>query len=476
MKSFYITTTIPYVNSDPHIGHALEFVQADVVARYLRLGGFDVFYNTGTDEHGLNIYTAAKERGKDTKSYADEKSARFAELLKMLNIQYDNFIRTTDEHHKMAAQEFWNRCLATGDIYKKEYKIKYCMGCEMEKTESELVNGRCPLHPNKEIHTIEEENFFFRFSKYQKPLLDLYEQHPDLVLPESRMNEIKKFVQRGLDDFSISRLAKKMPWGIPVPGEQDHVMYVWFDALVNYISAVGWPNDMEKFNKWWPVVQVAGKDNLRQQSAIWQAMLMSAQLPPSRQIIIHGFLTNQGVKMSKTLGNVVDPFDIISRYGTDAVRYYLIRQVTPFEDSDFSEESFKFAYNASLANGLGNLVSRILKMSSDYFGSEPVGFSQEEWECWGEYRERLESFQFDRAANVIWSVIADLDAHIQNEQPFRVAKDNMDKAKEILRYLVGGLNQVALMLRPIMPVTAETILEHIAANKMPEQPLFMRKD
>lgn len=476
MKSFYITTTIPYVNSDPHVGHALEFVQADIIARYLRLNGFDVFFNTGTDEHGLNIYTTAKEKGKDTKAYCDEKAARFVELLKMLNINYDNFIRTTDAHHMMASQKFWETCMVKGDIYKKNYKIKYCVGCELEKTDSELVNGRCLLHTNKEIEIIEEENYFFKLSNYQKPLLDLYENNPGFVIPDSRMNEIRKFVERGLEDFSISRLAKKMPWGVPVPGDSDHVMYVWFDALVNYISAIGWPDDMEKFNKWWPVVQVAGKDNLRQQSAMWQAMLMSADLPPSKQIIIHGFLTNKGQKMSKTLGNVVDPFDITTRYGADAVRYYLARQVTPFEDSDFSEENFKFAYNANLANGLGNLVSRTLKMSSEYFGDEPVNFSEKELDSWHEYREHLEGFQFDRAMNVIWSVIADLDAHIQHEQPFKVAKENMDKAKEILRYLVGGLNQVALMLRPFMPQTAETILEHIKANKMPEQPLFLRKE
>lgn len=476
MKKFYITTTLPYVNSDPHVGHALEFVQADVVARYLRLNGFDVFFNTGTDEHGLNIYTVAKEKGKDTKAYADEKSTRFKELLKLLNVQYDNFIRTTDPHHIEAAQEFWKKCAEKGDIYKKNYKTKYCVGCELEKTDSELVNDRCPIHPNKEIETIEEENYFFKFSNYQKKLLDLYEQNPNFVIPESRMNEIRKFVERGLNDFSVSRLKRKMPWGIEVPGDDEHVMYVWFDALVNYVSAIGWPSDMEKFNSWWPVVQVAGKDNLRQQSAIWQSMLMSADLPPSKQVIIHGFLTNKGQKMSKTVGNVVDPYKVVEEYGTEVVRYYLTRQVMPFEDSDFSEESIKIAYNANLANGLGNLVSRVLKMSSEYFGEEPVNYSEEQWKCWEEYREYIETFQLEKAMNVIWSVITDLDVHVQNEQPFRVAKEDIEKAKKIVRHLVEGLNQVALMLRPFMPETADKILVHVKANKMPEQPLFLRKD
>ncbi|MBI5005046.1 MAG: methionine--tRNA ligase, partial [Candidatus Lloydbacteria bacterium] len=271
-----------------------------------------------------------------------------------------------DPGHKKAAQAFWKKCKANGDIYKKKYQGLYCVSDEIFLMEKDLVNGKCPHHQNQEPVMIEEENYFFAFSKYQKPLLELYEKHPDFVVPESRFNEIKKFVERGLEDFSISRLKAKMPWGVPVPEDDEHVMYVWFDALVNYISTIGWPDDTGTFEKWWPVVQIAGKDNLGHQAGRFQAMLLSAGLPPSKQIMIHGFITSGGEKMSKSVGNVVNPFDLIERYGTDAVRYYLLREISPFEDGDFTEEKFIEAYNANLANGLGNLVSRVMKMATSY--------------------------------------------------------------------------------------------------------------
>ena len=317
-KRLYLTTTLPYVNADPHIGFALEIVHADAYARYRRLSGDEVFFNTGTDEHGVKIYRQALAAKKDPQAFTDEYAAKFDRLKEGLNLSYDNFIRTTDPKHKAAAQEFWKRCEAAGDIYKKAYKIKYCVGCELEKTDSELVDGRCPIHPNLELEIIDEENYFFRFSKYAPFLLKLYEERSDFVLPDFRFNEIQKFVERGLEDFSISRLKEKMPWGVPVPGDDSQVMYVWFDALVNYISAIGWPSDEETFNSWWPVTQFAGKDQIRQQAAMWQAMLKSAGLSPSKQIIIHGFITSGGAKMSKSLGNVINPFSIVDEYGTDA--------------------------------------------------------------------------------------------------------------------------------------------------------------
>ncbi|MFC1721155.1 methionine--tRNA ligase, partial [Patescibacteria group bacterium] len=365
MKNFYLTTTLPYVNADPHIGFALEIVHADIIARYRRLLGEEVFFNFGTDEHGQKVYQEALKAGKTPQEYVDGYAAKFDELKKALNLSYNNFIRTTDPCHIAAAQEFWKKCDANGDIYKKQYKAKYCVGCELEKTDSELVDGCCPLHPGKELEIREEENYFFKFSKYQDKLLELYKSNPDFVLPDFRFNEIKRFVEGGLQDFSISRLKDKMPWGVPVPGDDEHVMYVWFDALVNYVSAIGWPDDMEKFEKWWPVVQVAGKDNLRQQSAMWQAMLMSVDLPTSKQVVIHGFVTSDGKKMSKSVGNVINPFDIVNEYGTDALRYYIAREFSPFEDSDITMEKFNVAYNANLANGIGNLASRIMKMAED---------------------------------------------------------------------------------------------------------------
>ncbi|HVY67898.1 MAG TPA: methionine--tRNA ligase, partial [Patescibacteria group bacterium] len=290
---FYITTTLPYVNAKPHMGHAQEFVYADVIARYQRgILGKDVIFNTGTDEHGQKIYDKAREEGKEPQAYADEYAAKFGGLKQALNLSYNRFIRTTDPHHVAAAQEFWRRCLKRGDIEKQNYRIKYCVGCELEKTDSDLdENGRCPLHPNLELEIREEENYFFKFSKYQQPLLELYQAHPDFVVPDFRFREIQEFVKRGLQDFSISRLAAKMPWGIPVPGDDKHVMYVWFDALINYISTLGWPEDSgertgpsaeqagsalstQRYSDFWPGIQIAGKDNLRQQSAMWQAMLM----------------------------------------------------------------------------------------------------------------------------------------------------------------------------------------------------------
>jgi methionyl-tRNA synthetase len=358
MKTYYITTTLPYVNADPHIGFALEIVQADALARYQRLLGRTVVFNTGTDEHGQKIWKNAQEAGLEPKAYCDGYAAKFDGLKAALELTYTNFVRTTDEHHIKAAQEFWKRCGANGDIYKKSYSIKYCVGCELEKTDSELVDGRCPIHPNRELESINEENYFFRWSKYQQKLLDLYEKQSDFVVPNERFNEIKSFVKGGLNDFSISRLKSKMPWGIEVPGDATQVMYVWFDALVNYISTIGWPDDLTKFEDAWPGVQVAGKDNLRQQTAMWQGMLASAGLPFSKQVFIHGFITAEGQKMSKSLGNVVNPYDLVAKYGSDATRYYLLGALPSGVDGDFSIKAFEETYGSKLANGIGNLAAR----------------------------------------------------------------------------------------------------------------------
>jgi len=279
-SKYYITTTLPYVNAKPHLGFALEIIQADVLARWRRTQGAEVFFNTGTDEHGAKIFEKAKEAGKTCQQYCDDSARPFLALKEKLDLSFDNFIRTTDEHHVAAAREFWKLCEKNGDIYKKTYKAKYCVGCELEITDSQLKDGKCPIHPNKEIEIIEEENYFFRFLKYQKPLLDFYEKNPEFVLPAGRFNEIKKFVAGGLQDFSISRVKEKMPWGIEVLGDASQVMYVWFDALVNYISCLDWPDNEKKFEEFWGnkenrnAIQVAGKDNLRQQAAMWQAMLI----------------------------------------------------------------------------------------------------------------------------------------------------------------------------------------------------------
>lgn len=469
----YLTTTLPYVNAAPHIGFALEIVQADVVARYRVLLGEEVLLNTGTDEHGLKIYRQALEEGKTPQAYADEYAAKFKQLPAALGLTDKlNFIRTTDPHHVAAAQEFWRQSLAKGDIYKKEYKVKYCVGCELEKTDSELVEGKCPIHPNLELELIEEENYFFRFSKYQTPLLELYDRQKDFVLPATRQNEIRAFVERGLEDFSVSRLAKKMPWGVPVPDDSEQVMYVWFDALVNYVSAIGWPDDLARFESWWPVTQFAGKDNLRQQAAMWQAMLMSVGLPPSRQIVIHGFIQSGGQKMSKSLGNVINPLDLVNEYGTDAVRYFLLRHVHPFEDSDVTLEKFKEAYNAGLANGLGNLVSRVMKMASTNL-EKPIEVPSNTIPP--EFKDLLEKFEIQKTADLIWQKIAEADLLIQQTEPFKLIKTDKEKAVKIIQDLCLCVYTIGRMLNPFMPTTSATIKQLVKENKMPETPLFARK-
>ncbi|MBI2049220.1 MAG: methionine--tRNA ligase [Parcubacteria group bacterium] len=470
----YITTTLPYVNAKPHMGFALEIVKADILARFWREEGHEVFFNTGTDEHGLKIFREAEKAGLSPQQYTDEYAEKFKLLKDALNLSYTNFIRTTDAHHMSAAQEFWKRCAGNGDIYKKLYRTKYCIGCELEKTDSELVNGHCPDHPKEEIEIREEENYFFRFSKYQKPLLDLYEARPDFVVPDFRFNEIKAFVMRGLEDFSISRLKSKMPWGVPVPGDKEQVMYVWFDALVNYISAIGWPENEAEFTKWWPGMQIAGKDNLRQQSAMWSAMLLSAGLPPPQTILINGFITSDGQKMSKSLGNVLDPLYFAKEYGIDALRYYLARHVNSFEDSDVTEEKFHDAYNANLANGLGNLAARVMTLAGKYLDEPVTTDAVIEESVKSEYDSHLNKFDFNRAMDVVWKKIGELDRFAQENKPWETIKTNESKAKKDIIYLVSGLAEIARLLVSAMPATAEKIKEAVATNTAPE-PLFARK-
>lgn len=467
-----LTTTLPYVNSDPHVGFALEIVQADAYARYRRKCDDEVFFNTGTDEHGVKIYRKALEVGKDPQAYVDEYAARFGLLKEKLDLSYDAFIRTTDPHHKAAAQEFWKRCEANGDIYKKAYKVKYCVGCELEKTDSELTDGKCPVHPNLDLEHIDEENYYFRFSAYQTKLLAFYKVRSDFVVPDYRFNEIKAFVERGLEDFSISRLKEKMPWGVPVPGDPDHVMYVWFDALVNYISTLGWPASAEAtadkpatFYEWWPSIQFAGKDNLRQQSAMWQAMLMSAGVEPSKQIVIHGFITSGGQKMSKSLGNVVNPIAIVDAFGTDALRYFLLRHVHPFEDSDFTMERFHESYTANLVNGLGNLVSRVMKLAETHL-TDPVEVTTPALPTG--FTDALDAYQFNIAMDYVWKCVGDVDERMTAEAPFKVVKAYPEEGKRIIAEMVQEIYTIGTLLEPLLPATSSLILETVRTNKKPE--------
>jgi methionyl-tRNA synthetase len=473
MKKFYITTTLPYVNADPHIGFALEIIQADTVARHHQKNGDEVFFNTGTDEHGLKIYQKALEEKKDPQDYVDEYAPRFDNLKQSLNLSYNAFIRTTDENHIKAAQEFWGLCEKAGDIYKKNYKVKYCVGCELEKTESELVDGKCSLHPDKDLEFIEEENYFFKFSNYQDKLLSLYKKNPEFVVPSWRLNEIKTFVESGLEDFSISRLKKKMPWGVGVPGDDDHVMYVWFDALVNYISTIGWPQDMKKFKSYWPVAQVAGKDNLRQQSAMWQAMLMSAGLTPSKQILIHGFITSDGQKMSKSVGNVIDPIELVEKYGTDATRYYLLAEFSPFEDGDFTIEKFEQKYNGDLANGLGNVVSRVSNLLEQSDISIKIKQGSDK-KLKKQVDSKMEEYKFNEALGVLWSVLRNADERLAESKPWEM--EDVKEKKKVLEPISQDILNVADLLQSFMPETAEKIINQFTSPKIKKgEALFPRK-
>ncbi len=469
-KAVYITTTLPYVNADPHLGFALEMVQADVLARFWRQQGFEVIFNTGTDEHGLKIYRKAVEEKKDPQAYVDEYAVKFEKLKTALNLSYTNFTRTTNSAHKLAAQEFWRLCLKNGDIYKKDYRIKYCVGCELEKTESELVDGYCPLHPNQKIEIIEEENYFFRFSKYQKKLLDLYDKNPQFVVPDFRLKEIKNFVTRGLEDFSVSRVKSKMPWGVEVPGDPDHVMYVWFDALVNYISTLGWPENQEKFNQFWPGIQIAGKDNLRQQAAMWQAMLMSAGLPTAKQIFIHGFITADGQKMSKSLGNIIDPFKLVKQWGTDAVRYYLLREIPPFDDGDYSDHRMKEIYNADLANELGNLLSRLTTIA-EKDGLKTNSINKKSG--WGDQEVKMfDQFEFNRILELIWQELKKINKSVNDFSPWD--KQKTERQTFLVQYL-QELNQLGYQLSVFLPETAEKIIKATQGSIHKAESLFPRK-
>lgn len=477
-KSFYITTTLPYVNSNPHIGFAMEIIRADALARFKRETGYDVFFNTGTDEHGVKIFEKATETGKTPQEYVDEMSEHFKKLKETLNLSTDNFIRTTDAHHIESAQSFWKKCLDSGYIYKKEYSGMYCVGDEMFVKEKDLIDGKCPNHPTQDPVFLTEENYFFAFSKFSDDLMKYFEANPNFVTPGFRLNEMKQMIKDGLEDFSISRIKEKMPWGIAIPGDDEQVMYVWFDALVNYISAVGWPNDESKFKKYWSDairVQFCGKDNTQHQALRWQAMLLAAGLPLTNHIIVGGFLNSGGQKMSKSLGNVISPFDIVNEYGVDALRYYLLRDASPFEDSDVTMDKFKVSYNANLANGLGNLVNRILKMSEDNLEGN-FDFKNDFENLPHEYVEAFEKFNFQEAMNYVWKEISDMDQYIQDNQPFKLIKENPEEAKKMIFELVEKLFNTAKLLKPLLPETSEAIISAISSNKKPETPLFLRKD
>ncbi len=475
-KPFYITTTIPYVNADPHIGFALELVQSDAIARYQHLIGREVFFSTGTDEYGQKIWEASEKEGKDVQEYVDYYVERFSALKDTLNLSYNNFIRTTSKEHIIAAQEFWRLCSAKGDIYKKIYRGLYCVGCERFITEKDLMNGFCSLHPNQKPEMVEEENYFFRLTKYKEKLLE-YLSKEKSIFPEWRREEAISYVKDGMEDFSISRDKKRFSWGIAIPGDDTQVMYVWFGAFINYISTLGWPNSKGVFEKFWvqgEKVQIAGKDMVKFQSVMWQGMLISAGMPTTDTIVYHGFITGEGgIKMSKSIGNVINPNDIVKEYGTDALRYFLLREISTFEDSPFTMERFKDAYNANLANGLGNLTSRIMTLAEKYLDKYPEIPEQSDF---NKYFSFFEKFDIKQAVDYVWYEIGELDKFIQGTEPFKVVKVDQEKGRELISGIVIRLYEIARMLNPIMPETSLTIKKLIKENKKPNQPLFPRKD
>jgi methionyl-tRNA synthetase len=472
-KAKYITTTLPYVNAEPHIGHALEFVQADTLARYYRLMGHEVFFNTGTDEHGQKIAQKADSEGRARQEYVDYFASTFTILKEGLNLSYDAFIRTSSPEHKAAAQEIWRRCEANGDIYKKSFKGLYCVGDEMFLRESDLVEGRCPNHPNMEPVELEEENYFFRLSKYQDALIDLLSDESS-VTPEWHRQWALEFVKGGLEDLSISRQKNRMDWGVPVPGDDDHVMYVWFDALTNYISTLGWPNIDGDFKKFWvegETLQLAGKDQVRFQSIIFQAMLFSAGIKPTDTIYYHGFINSGGQKMSKSLGNVISPQEMVARYGTDATRYILLRHVHPFDDSDLTWEKMDEYYTANLVNGLGNLVARVMKMAETHLDGPIEKPAVADFDP--AVLLALDQYSFQGACDLIWKKVGDLDEKITTTEPFKLVKEDKEAGKQLIAELVNDVYIIGRLLFPIMPEANVKIKEAVLQNIKPDN-LFPR--
>lgn len=455
MSNFYVTTSIPYVNGSPHIGHALEFIMADTLARAARQRGETVLFSTGTDEHGTKVAEKAASLGKTPQVFADEVSAEFMELAKLLNISNDRFIRTTDKAHEQRAQVIW-RALA-GDIYKAKY-----VGWYDVKQEEFVPVGQAdpermkPEHPQA-YQKLEEENYFFRLSKYNEAIQDAIEKEEFKIVPKTRRNEILALIKDGLEDISVSRPKDKLSWGIPVPGDPTQVMYVWFEALMNYITVLGYPEHAD-FKNFWPAdVQIVGKDISRFHGAIWPGMLLGLGLPLPKQLYVHGFINIKGEKMSKSLGNGIEPKEIVDKYGVDAFRYYFLRHIPSYEDGDFDWETFEAAYNNELANELGNAVQRTVVMIQKYQNGL-IGNLPEPSHDVTQYNEAIAACRFDRALDEAWEQVRSLNQYIDETKPWEVAKlGDEDHLREVLSYQASYLMGIAELLEPFMPDTAAKI-------------------
>jgi len=472
-KKFYLTTSIAYTNASPHVGFALELIQADVVARYYRILGDDVFFLTGTDEHGAKITKAAEKAGKSPKEFTDEVSDQFRELTKVLNLSNDDFIRTTDQkRHWPVVQYFWQKFVENDDIYKKEYRGLYCVGCEAFITKKDLADGKCIIH-QKEPEIVEEENYFFRLSRYSKEIGAAIKKDKVRIIPEERKNEMLSFISQGLEDVSFSMPSKDLKWGVPVPGDDSQTIYVWADALINYISALG-GSGSPGFKKYWPPeIHFLGKDILRFHATIWLGMLLSLKLSLPKSIFVHGFISSGGQKMSKSLGNVVDPFELVKKYGVDAVRYFLLREIPPTEDGDFTYEKFEKRYNADLAGGLGNLVARVVTIADKFEiqSSKTIRNAKMEKETEKtdkDCKKSLAELKFNESLSLIWNLIGFCDKYIEEEKPWQEGSNR----KEVIGDLLLVIERISEMLKPFLPLTAEKIINQIKSKK--SDPLFPR--
>lgn len=464
MSAFYITTAIPYTNARPHIGFTLELLQADALARYHRLIGDETHFLTGTDEHGMKMVQTAAEAGLTPQQLADKNSAAFRELAEFFHVSNDQFIRTSTAIHKAGAQKLWTKLAEDEAIYKGKYAGLYCVGCEAYVTEKDLVNGKCPNHPTKTPEYYEEENYFFRYSKYLPQIKKLIEDGELKILPESRKTEMLNLIARSIEekrDISFSRPAKALSWGIPVPNDPSHTMYIWCDALSNYITALDYEHEGPLYEKFWPAnVHLIGKDILRFHAGFWIAMLLAAKVPTPRAIYVHGFITSEGQKMSKSLGNVVDPFEVGKTYGVEPVRYYLLREVPTADDGDWSEARFEALYQGELANNLGNLVSRVLTMTEKYSGGKVPPSAKDEavvtevMKTWKEYHEYFTDFNIKAGCEAVLRLLTCANRYVDETKPWVLAKTEPVKVHAILYHLLELLRHVSLMLTPILPQAA----------------------
>ena len=465
---FYITTAIDYPNSRPHIGTAFEKIGADVQARFRRMEGNVVHFQMGNDENTIKVSQRAEELGVEPKPYVDDMAGQFKDVWRALDVSFDDFIQTSEERHKLGCQKFIQAVFDAGDIYKKAYKGLYCTGCEAFKTEKELAenDGKCPNHPNLPLKVVEEENYFFRLSAFRDRLLAHYEAHPEFIQPESRRNEIVSLATSGLLDVAITR--KGFTWGIPVPFDTDQTIYVWFDALLNYVTAVGYGTDDARFRAIWPAdVHVIGKDITRFHCALWPAMLMSAGLPLPKQVFAHGFVYNKGAKISKSAGTAIDPMDVFKKHGSDAFRYYFMKECPFGGDGNFSEERFAEVYNSDLADNLGNLYSRVLTMVAKYFDGKLEGSAAIVPTDWlagldlgalvAELGGLVESFEYNVALQKLWlGVINAANRYIEVTAPFKLARTDLNACKTVLVNLAEAIRVVAILTKPFLPKTSET--------------------